>query len=123
VCQREDRHRGPGCDHHREPEAGSDEDLRRGSRVSAHAGILGRDERDPGDEFRDGNVGANQEVLGVAQRAFAALPETVEEYYYRGDAACYENEYLTALLTGIACRSIMVVPDDEVFRPSPHPEI
>jgi hypothetical protein len=46
------------------------------------------------DEFRDGNVGANQEVLGVAKRAFAALPETVEEYYYRGDAACYEHELM-----------------------------
>ncbi len=46
------------------------------------------------DEFRDGNVGANQEVLGVAKRAFAALPETVEEYYYRGDSACYEHEVL-----------------------------
>jgi DDE family transposase len=46
------------------------------------------------DEFRDGNVGANQEVLGVAQRAFAALPETVREYYYRGDSACYEHELM-----------------------------
>lgn len=43
------------------------------------------------DEFRDGNVGANQEVLRVARRALAALPETVEEYYYRGDSACYER--------------------------------
>jgi DDE family transposase len=46
------------------------------------------------DEFRDGNVGANQEVLGVAQRAFGALPETVQAYYYRGDAACYEHELM-----------------------------
>ena len=46
------------------------------------------------DEFRDGNVGANQAVLGVAQRAFAALPETVQEYYYRGDSACYEHELM-----------------------------
>lgn len=46
------------------------------------------------DEFRDGNVGANQEVLRVARRALAALPETVEEYYYRGDAASYERELM-----------------------------
>lgn len=41
------------------------------------------------DEFRDGNVPARMEPLLVAQRAFAALPETVEEYYYRADSASY----------------------------------
>ena len=43
------------------------------------------------DEFRDGNVPAQQEPLPVAQRAFQALPETVEEYYFRGDSACWEK--------------------------------
>jgi len=43
------------------------------------------------DEFRDGNVPAQQEPLRVAQRAFEALPETVNEYYFRGDAACWER--------------------------------
>jgi len=43
------------------------------------------------DEFRDGNVPAQQEPLRVAQRAFQALPETVKEYYFRGDAACWEK--------------------------------
>jgi len=46
------------------------------------------------DEFRDGNVGAHTELLGVTQRALAALPETVEEYYFRGDAACYDQQLL-----------------------------
>jgi len=27
----------------------------------------------------------------VAQAAFAALPSTVTEYYYRGDSACHEH--------------------------------
>lgn len=49
------------------------------------------------DEFRDGNVPAIQEPRRVAQRAFAALPETVREYYFRGDSACYEQELLTWL--------------------------
>jgi hypothetical protein len=49
------------------------------------------------DEFRDGNVPAIQEPRRVAQRAFAALPETVREYYFRGDSACYEHELLTWL--------------------------
>jgi hypothetical protein len=31
------------------------------------------------------------EPLEVAQRAFAALPSTVQEYYYRGDSACHES--------------------------------
>ena len=43
------------------------------------------------DQFRDGNVPAVQDPLSVAQRAFEALPETVEEFYFRGDSACYEN--------------------------------
>jgi hypothetical protein len=43
------------------------------------------------DEFRDGNVGANPELVGVTKRAFAAQPETVEEFCFRGDLACYEQ--------------------------------
>ena len=43
------------------------------------------------DQFRDGNVPAQMEPLEVAQRAFAALPGTVKEYYYRGDSACHES--------------------------------
>ena len=50
-----------------------------------------------GDEFRDGNVPAQQDPLRVAQRAFAALPETVGEYYFRGDSACEEEGLLTWL--------------------------
>jgi hypothetical protein len=46
------------------------------------------------DEFRDGNVGANQALLGVTRRAFAALPETVTERYFRADSACYEQTVL-----------------------------
>jgi hypothetical protein len=43
------------------------------------------------DQFRDGNVPAMMEPLEVAQRALAALPSTVQEYYYRGDSACHES--------------------------------
>jgi hypothetical protein len=43
------------------------------------------------DQFRDGNVPAHMEPLEVARRALAALPDTVQEYYYRGDAACHES--------------------------------
>jgi len=46
------------------------------------------------DEFRDGNVPAMMAPLEVAKRAFAALPETVEEFYYRGDSARHEHELL-----------------------------
>jgi len=44
-----------------------------------------------GDEFRDGNVPAMMDPLTVAKKAFAALPETVTTYYYRGDSACHES--------------------------------
>jgi hypothetical protein len=42
------------------------------------------------DEFRDGNVPAGMEPLTVCQRAFRALPKTVEQYFYRADSASYE---------------------------------
>ena len=47
------------------------------------------------DEFRDGNVPAAQQLLPVAQRAFQALPETVTEFYFRGDPACDEEGLLS----------------------------
>lgn len=46
------------------------------------------------DEFRDGNVGAHTQLLPVAKQAFAALPSTVEEKYFRGDSACYEQDLM-----------------------------
>ena len=46
------------------------------------------------DEFRDGNTPAIQEPLALTKRAFEALPATVKEYYFRGDAACYEQDLL-----------------------------
>lgn len=49
------------------------------------------------DEFRDGNVPARQAPLGCAQLAFAALPTTIKERYFRGDSACHENELLAWL--------------------------
>lgn len=49
------------------------------------------------DEFRDGNVPAQMEPLPVAQAAFAALPGSVKEYYFRGDSACHEAGLLNWL--------------------------
>jgi hypothetical protein len=49
------------------------------------------------DQFRDGNVPASFAPLPVAQAAFAALPSTIQEYYYRGDSACHEHALLTWL--------------------------
>lgn len=49
------------------------------------------------DQFRDGNVPASFTPVPVAQAAFAALPSTIQEYYYRGDSACHEHELLTRL--------------------------
>jgi hypothetical protein len=46
------------------------------------------------DEWRDGNVAANQEPLRCAQMAFAALPGSVKKRYFRGDSACHEQELL-----------------------------
>jgi len=46
------------------------------------------------DEFRDGNVPARQEPLTCARMAFAALPPTIRERYFRADSACHERELL-----------------------------
>jgi hypothetical protein len=46
------------------------------------------------DEFRDGNVPARQDPLTCAKLAFAALPETIKQRYFRGDSACHENDLL-----------------------------
>jgi hypothetical protein len=46
------------------------------------------------DEFRDGNVPAKQGPLTCAKMAFAALPASVRQRYFRGDSACHENELL-----------------------------
>jgi Transposase DDE domain group 1 len=46
------------------------------------------------DEFRDGNVPAKQAPLKCAQLAFAALPESVTQRYFRGDSACHENQLI-----------------------------
>jgi hypothetical protein len=49
------------------------------------------------DEFRDGNVPAHYSLLAVTKRAFAALPETVREHYFRGDSACWDRELMNWL--------------------------
>ena len=46
------------------------------------------------DEFRDGNAPAMMAPLTVAKEAYAALPETVTEYYYRGDSASHESHLI-----------------------------
>jgi hypothetical protein len=46
------------------------------------------------DEFRDGNVPAKQEPLTCAKLAFGALPDTIQERYFRGDSACHEKQLL-----------------------------
>ena len=46
------------------------------------------------DEFRDGNVPAKQDPLTCAKLAYAALPETIQQRYFRGDSACHENDLL-----------------------------
>jgi hypothetical protein len=49
------------------------------------------------EEFRDGKVPAMMAPRNVAQAAFAALPGTVKECYYRGDAAGHEKGWVNWL--------------------------
>ena len=52
------------------------------------------------DQFRDGNVGAQQDPLSVAREAYQALPEHIAERWFRGDSGCYEQELLRWLRNG-----------------------
>jgi hypothetical protein len=49
------------------------------------------------DEFRDGNVPALSSPVTCPKAAFAALPGTVTEFYFRGDSACHESGLLNWL--------------------------
>lgn len=49
------------------------------------------------DQFRNGNVLASFAPLPVAQAAFAALPATIQEFFYRGDSACHKHDLLSWL--------------------------
>jgi hypothetical protein len=49
------------------------------------------------DEFRDGNVPALSSPVTCAKAAFAALPGTVTQYFFRGDSACHEGGLLNWL--------------------------
>jgi hypothetical protein len=49
------------------------------------------------DEFRDGNVPALSSPVTCAKAAFAALPDTVTQYFFRGDSACHESGLLNWL--------------------------
>jgi hypothetical protein len=73
------------------------------------------------DEFRDGNVPAKQAPLTCAQLAFAALPATVTQRYFRGDSACHEHDLIQWLqhpdrqteqggAIGFALSAVMSVP-------------
>lgn len=49
------------------------------------------------DEFRDGNVPAAMAPLQLTQAAFAALPQGLKNYYFRGDCACHEQQLIAWL--------------------------
>jgi len=58
------------------------------------------------DEFRDGNVPAMQAPLTCARLAFAALPEQLEQRFFRGDSACHERDQGTVFFARRTHRSL-----------------
>jgi Transposase DDE domain group 1 len=82
------------------------------------------------DEYRDGNVPAKQDPLTCAQLAFAALPPSIRQRYFRGDSGCHENELLDWLKhpdrekepggrIGFAVSAVMSDPLAEALRQVP----
>lgn len=53
------------------------------------------------DEFRDGNVPAGMDALAAFLRAVLALPQSVEEIYFRSDSAAYQHKLLDAMREGV----------------------
>jgi hypothetical protein len=53
------------------------------------------------DEFRDGNVPAGMDCLTSFLRATRALPQSVEEIYFRSDSAAYQHKLLDVLRDGV----------------------
>lgn len=51
-------------------------------------------------EFRDGNVGAGQDMLRIVKESIAALPEGVERIRVRMDSAGYQHDVLRFCATG-----------------------
>jgi hypothetical protein len=79
------------------------------------------------DEFRDGNVPAQQAPLTCAKLAFAALPATITQRYFRRDSAGHEQELLAWLKhpereqepggrIGFAVRAVMSDPLAKALR-------
>jgi hypothetical protein len=55
------------------------------------------------DEFRDGNVPAAKDNLGLIKHAFHSLPPWVTEMNFRADSACYDVEVLKWLADPNRC--------------------
>ncbi|MGH7293460.1 MAG: hypothetical protein ACRELB_00935, partial [Polyangiaceae bacterium] len=49
------------------------------------------------DQFRDGNVPASYEIGAFTLAAFASLPASVKERYFRSDTAAYDHRFLRDL--------------------------
>ncbi|MBZ5672514.1 MAG: IS1380 family transposase [Acidobacteriia bacterium] len=82
------------------------------------------------DEYRDGNVPAKQDPLTCAKLAFAALPLSIRQRYFRGDSGCHENQLLDWLKhpdrekepggrIGFAVSAVMSEPLAEALRRVP----
>jgi hypothetical protein len=68
------------------------------------------------DQYRDGNVPAGMQTLDVARRAVAALPASVQERYFRGDSACYDESLLKYLVAERIAFSISADMSPELHR-------
>ena len=50
------------------------------------------------DEYRDGNVPAAMGNLPLIRHAFASLPPSITQYFFRADSACYDQRVLRWLV-------------------------
>jgi hypothetical protein len=63
------------------------------------------------DEFRDGNVPAGMDNLPLIERAFAVLPASVTERFFRADSACYDEKVLKWLAEPSRCIGFAISAD------------
>jgi hypothetical protein len=93
-AEHEDCHRRSGRDRDRKLEAGSQVHLRRLYWIPAGAGAVGGVERGGGRRVPRRQCAGEPGAVADRERAFQALPETVREFYFRGDSACHEQSLL-----------------------------
>src|SRR5579875_214316 len=94
MCRSAGGHGGPGCDDYGEPQARGPGHLRRGARLSTHAGGVGGDECGAGRRVSRWQCAGADGALERGASCLRRSAENGEDLLLSGDSACHESELL-----------------------------